>query len=285
MSIRLENVCYSYGEDQAIKNVNLEIKYGEFVAIIGHIGSGKSTMIQMLNGLKIPSKGSLYFEGKKVTKKDYKSGKLMNKVSIVFQFPEQQLFEKTVIKDVCYGLKNRDLSEEERLKKAKEALKMVKIDESNFYSSPFELSGGQKRRVAIAGVLVMDLDVIVLDEPTAGLDPIGKKDILGILKDLNKNHNKTIVLVSHDMNDVCEYADRVIAINKGEIMFDDTPKEVFKNKMELESMGIKLPEANILLRKLSDKGFLVDTSLVDMDETVDEIFKYLTARGCLNERA
>ncbi|QRN84773.1 energy-coupling factor transporter ATPase [Clostridia bacterium] len=285
MSIRLENVSYSYGKNQAIKNVNVDIKYGEFIAIIGHIGSGKSTFIQMLNGLKIPTKGSIYLDGEKVTKKDYQRGKLINKVSIVFQYPEQQLFEKTVIKDVCYGLINRDLSDEERLKKAEAALETVKIDKGNFYSSPFELSGGQKRRVAIAGVLAMDLDVIVLDEPTAGLDPIGKNDILGILKDLNQKHNKTIVLVSHDMNDVCEYADRVIAINKGEIVFDDIPREVFKNKKELESMGIILPEANILLRNLKDKGFSVDASLVGIDETVDEIYDCLITRRCLNEKS
>jgi len=285
MSIRLENVSYSYGEKQAIKNVSLDIKYGEFIAIIGHIGSGKSTIIQLLNGLKIPTKGSVYFDGKEITKKDYKKGKLIEKVSIVFQYPEQQLFEKTVIKDVCYGLINKELSEEEGLERAKKALKIVKIDESDYYSSPFELSGGQKRRVAIAGVLAMDLDVIVLDEPTAGLDPIGKNDILSMLKDLNQNRNKTIVLVSHDMNDVCEYADRVIAINQGEIVFDDTPKEVFKNKKELEAMGIKLPEANILLRNLKDKGFLVDTSLINIDETVEEIFDCLTARRRLNEKS
>lgn len=285
MSIRLKDVSYRYGEKQAINNVSLDIKYGEFIAIIGHIGSGKSTIIQLLNGLKIPTKGSVYFEGERITKKDYKKGKLIEKVSIVFQYPEQQLFEKTVIKDVCYGLINKDLSEEERLERAKKALKIVKIDESDYYSSPFELSGGQKRRVAIAGVLAMDLDVIILDEPTAGLDPIGKNDILSILKNLNQNRNKTIVLVSHDMNDVCEYADRVIAINQGEIVFDDTPTEVFKNKKELESMGIKLPEANMLLRNLKDKGFLVDTSLINIDETVEEIFNCLTARRRLNEKS
>jgi len=283
MSIRLENVSYSYGEKEAIKNVSFDIKDGEFIAIIGHIGSGKSTIIQLLNGLKMPTKGSVYFDGEKTTKKDYKKGKLIENVSIVFQYPEQQLFEKTVIKDVCYGLVNKDFLEEERLEKAKKALGIVKIDERDYYSSPFELSGGQKRRVAIAGILAMDLDTIVLDEPTAGLDPVGKNDILSILKDLNQNRNKTIVLVSHDMNDVCEYADRVIAINQGEIVFDDTPEEVFKNKKELESMGIKLPEANMLLRNLKDRGFLVDTSLTKTEETVEEIFNCLTVRGSLNE--
>lgn len=285
MSIRLEQVSYSYGENKALNNVNIDIKSGEFIGVIGHIGSGKSTLIQLLNGLKMPTEGSVYFQEKRITKKDYKKGKLIEKVSIVFQYPEQQLFEKTVIKDVCYGLLNKGLSEQEQLEKAKEALRMVKINESDYYSSPFELSGGQKRRVAIAGVLVMDLDIIVLDEPTAGLDPIGKNDILGILKDLNENRNKTIVLVSHDMNDVCEYADRVIAINQGEILFDDTPTEVFKNKEVLESMGIKLPEANMLLRNLKDKGFSLDSSLIKIDETVEEIFNCLTVRRDRIERS
>lgn len=285
MSIRLKDVCYRYDEKQVISNINIDIKYGEFIAIIGHIGSGKSTIIQLLNGLKIPSEGSVYFEGEKITKKDYKKGKLINKVSIVFQYPEQQLFEKTVIKDVCYGLMNKGFTEEERLQIAKKALKTVKIDESDYCSSPFELSGGQKRRVAIAGVLAMDLDMIILDEPTAGLDPIGKNDILGILKELNQSRNKTIVLVSHDMDDVCEYADRVIAVNQGKIMFDDRPSEVFKNKRELESMGIKLPEANMLLRNLKDKGFLLDTTLINIDETVEEIVDCLRVRRHLNDKS
>ena len=232
MSLKLENVSYIYEkgtsqETAAIKNVDLEINKGEFVAIIGHTGSGKSTLIQHFNGLEKPTEGKVLYDGKDIFDKDFDLRKLRCKVGLVFQYPEHQLFEATVLKDVCFGPKNEGLSNEDARIRAKEALKLVGIGEEMYEKSPFEMSGGQKRRVAIAGTLAMNPEILVLDEPTAGLDPEGRDKILQCISDLREKRGIGVVLVSHSMEDVANYADRIIVMNGGEVMYDDVPLQGF----------------------------------------------------------
>lgn len=286
MSIRLENISFSYEKGKKkniiLHKINAEIKNGEFIGIMGHAGSGKSTLIQLLNGILKPIEGSIYLNENKITKKDYKKYVLRDKVGMVFQYPEQQLFEKTVIKDVCFGPLKQGFSEKESLEKAKKALELVKIDNSYFEQSPLELSGGQKRRVAIAGVLAMEPEYLILDEPTAGLDPVGRKEILKPIKQLNESKT-TIIFISHNMEDMAEYTDRLIVLDKGKIVFDDITKEVFKHKTELEKIGLKVPEGNLLLRNLKQKGFNLDTDKIKIDEVIEEIVEKIKKRGINNE--
>lgn len=246
MSISLEKVSYIYEDNSDIKkpaliDIDLEIGEGEFIGIIGHTGSGKSTLIQHLNGLMEPTKGRVYFEGKNIHDDNYDIKSLRGKVGLCFQYPEHQLFETTILEDVCFGPMNFGASKEEAVKAAKEALKDVGISEELFGKSPFELSGGQKRRVAIAGILAMKPEYFILDEPTAGLDPEGRVQLLELLKRLNQEQGITIILVSHSMEDIASYVDRMIVMNRGRLEFDGDKEEVFSHQEELEQMGLSVP--------------------------------------------
>ena len=283
MGIRLENVCYTYGSDttseiKALNNVNLEINKGEFVAIIGHTGSGKSTLIQHFNGLERPKSGNVFYNNENIYENNYDLRKLRCKVGLVFQYPGHQLFEETVLKDVCFGPMNMGMSREEAEKKAKLMLEQVGINEKCYNKSPFELSGGQKRRVAIAGVLAMNPEIIVLDEPTAGLDPKGRDKILNRIKELHDNTGIGVVLVSHSMEDVANYAQRLIVINNGKIKYDGMPKDVFKHYKELEKMGLKAPQITYIMHKLKEKGLDVDENVITIEEARENIMQ------CLNRK-
>lgn len=255
MGIRLEHVNYIYSPDnafrkQALRDVNLEIQDGEFIGLIGHTGSGKSTLIQHLNGLLKATSGQIYYNEQNIYDDKYRMIDLRSHVGLVFQYPEHQLFEMTVLKDVCYGPKNLGLDDDAAVDRAKEALAMVGMTEKDYAKSPFELSGGQKRRVAIAGVLAMHPQVIVLDEPTAGLDPKGRNDILDQISALHRQTGITIILVSHSMEDVAKYVDRIIVMNRGEVFMDDTPKEIFRQSEALESVGLAAPQVTYVMRQL-----------------------------------
>ena len=283
MGIRLENVCYTYGSDttseiKALNNVNLEINKGEFVAIIGHTGSAKSTLIQHFNGLERPKSGNVFYNNENIYENNYDLRKLRCKVGLVFQYPEHQLFEETVLKDVCFGPMNMGMSREEAEKKAKLVLEQVGINEKCYNKSPFELSGGQKRRVAIAGVLAMNPEIIVLDEPTAGLDPKGRDKILNRIKELHDNTGIGVILVSHSMEDVANYAQRLIVINNGKIKYDGMPKDVFKHYKELEKMGLKAPQITYIMHKLKEKGLDVDENVITIEEARENIMQ------CLNRK-
>lgn len=280
MAIRLEKINYIYGQGtelvvDALKDVNLEIKDGEFVGIIGHTGSGKSTLVQHLNGLIKPTSGHIYFDGQDIYEEGYSMKQHRSKVGLVFQYPEHQLFEVDVLSDVCFGPKNLGLSKEEAQEQAKKALKLVGLDESYYKRSPFDLSGGQKRRVAIAGVLAMSPKMLILDEPTAGLDPQGRKEILDLISSLRKDAGITIVLVSHSMEDVAEYVDRIIVMNKGSVAFDATPKEVFSHYDELEEMGLAAPQVTYIVHKLKQKGLPVETNAITIQEAANDILAAL----------
>ncbi len=280
MSIKLENINYVYSEGtayrkQALKDVSIEIPHGQFVGIIGHTGSGKSTLIQHLNGLIKATDGVYYFNGENVYADGYNMKSLRNQVGLVFQYPEHQLFEIDVLSDVCFGPKNQGLSKEECEKRAREALEAVGFPEKFYSQSPFDLSGGQKRRVAIAGVLAMRPKVLVLDEPTAGLDPAGRDEILDQIAKLHKESGMTVILVSHSMEDIAKYVDRIIVMNQGSKLFDGTPKEVFSHYKELENVGLAAPQVTYIMHALKERGFRVDTSVTTIDEAVEEIAKVL----------
>ncbi len=279
MSIQLENVSYVYGQGtstvtHALKNINLEINRGEFVAIIGHTGSGKSTLIQHFNGLEKPTQGRVLFDGEDIADSKYDLRALRCKVGLVFQYPEHQLFEETVLKDVCFGPHNQGLDKEQAEQKAKEALELVGIREELYELSPFELSGGQKRRVAIAGVLAMEPDYLILDEPTAGLDPAGRDKILNRIKRLHEIRKMAIILVSHSMEDVAEYAKRLIVMNQGEVMFDGAPAEIFKNYRELEKIGLAAPQITYIMHTLKERGMNVDADAIRLEDAKQSILDY-----------
>ena len=278
MSLILDHVNHIYGEDTnlavaALVDINLVIPDGQFIGLIGHTGSGKSTLVQHLNGLLKPTSGAIYFNGQDIADKDYDKKELRSKVGLVFQYPEHQLFEVTVFQDVCFGPKNLGLSSKEVELRAFEALKLAGVKEEQFYQSPFDLSGGQKRRVAIAGVLAMKPEVLILDEPTAGLDPKGRDEILGQIKRLQKETGITIILVSHSMEDVAEYVDRIIVMNKGRVMFDDVPKEVFEHYEELEEVGLAAPQVTYIMNRLNKEGFSLDTNVTTIPEAKEAILK------------
>ncbi len=280
MSLILENVSHIYGEDTdmavaALKEVNLEIPDGQFIGLIGHTGSGKSTLIQHLNGLLQPTKGTIYFNGQDINEKSYNRKELRSKVGLVFQYPEHQLFEVTVFQDVCFGPKNLGLEQKEVELRAYKALKQAGVKEELFYHSPFDLSGGQKRRVAIAGVLAMEPQVLILDEPTAGLDPAGRDEILGQIKKLQKETKITVILVSHSMEDVAEYVDRIIVMNRGEVLFDDMPKEVFKEYKKLEEVGLAAPQVTYIMNSFIKEGFLTSSEATTIQEAKEEILFFL----------
>lgn len=280
MSIKAENLTHIYGEgtafeQYALKNVNFEIPDGQFVGLIGHTGSGKSTLIQHLNGLIKPTSGTIYYEGTDIHSEGYNLRQLRSKVGLVFQYPEHQLFEIDVFSDVCYGPKNLGLSKEEVEERAKEALKLVGLNERYWEQSPFELSGGQKRRVAIAGVLAMNPKVLILDEPTAGLDPKGRDEILEEISQLHQERKMSIILVSHSMEDIARYADRLIVMNHGEKAFDGTPKEVFEHYRELETMGLAAPQVTYIIHRLREHGVPIEEGITTVEEARDAIIKLL----------
>ena len=276
MSIELKNVTYTYSpgtayESHALKDVSLVIPDGQFIGIIGHTGSGKSTLIQHLNALVQPTSGQVLYNGEDVWAEKYDRKQLRSEVGLVFQYPEHQLFENDVISDVCFGPMNQGLSREE----AKQALTQVGVKESNFKKSPFELSGGQKKRVAIAGVLAMNPKILILDEPTAGLDPKGRDDILDQIAELHKVRGITIVLVSHSMEDIAKYVERLIVMNHGEAVFDDEPKKVFSHYKELETMGLAAPQITYIMHALKGHGLHVDADATTVEEARDSILAAL----------
>ena len=283
MSIILDKVNYIYGEGSgfvkhALKDVNLVINKNEFIGLIGHTGSGKSTLTQMLNGLLKPTSGNVFFDGDDINNKGYDKKKLRAKVGLVFQYPEHQLFEETVFKDVCFGPKNMGLSKKDAELRAFEALEMVGAEPEIFYHSPFELSGGQKRRVAIAGVLAMRPEYLILDEPTAGLDPQGRDEILDMIKNMHEELGTTVVLVSHSMEDVAKYVDRILVMNQGELLYDDVTKEIFGHYKELEAVGLRAPEITYIMNDLANKGFRVDTKAVTVEEAVASVLSEIKRR-------
>lgn len=276
--LKLDHIEYVYSsgtayEKRALKDINLDIYEGEFVGVIGHTGSGKSTMIQHLNGLMKATSGALYYNGENIYDEKYNLRQLRNNVGLVFQYPEHQLFEIDVLTDVCFGPKNQGLTEEECKKRAIEALELVGLSEKYYDTSPFDLSGGQKRRVAIAGVLAMRPKVLVLDEPTAGLDPKGRDEILDQIAYLQKERNLTVILVSHSMEDIAKYVDRIVVMNKGRKMYDGEPKEVFAHYKELEKVGLAAPQVTYIMHALYEKGMHVNTEVTTIEEAVDEIMK------------
>lgn len=274
----LDHVSYKYSpntayEVKALDDVSLSIKEGEFIGIIGHTGSGKSTLVQHLNGLEKATEGTIYYNGQDIYDKDFDIRDLRTQVGMVFQYPEHQLFETTVFKDVQYGPKNQGLDEKEQIKRAYEALGLVKLPEELYLASPFELSGGQKRRAAIAGVIAMKPAVLILDEPTAGLDPKGRDDILGLISDMHEKRKDTVILVSHSMEDVANYVDRIIVMDAGRPAFDGTPKEVFAHYKELEKMGLAAPQVTYAMNDLKEMGYDVDASATTVSEAVESILK------------
>ncbi len=280
MSIILDKINYIYSEGtaykkHALKDINLKISDGEFIGLIGHTGSGKSTLIQHLNGILKATSGGIYYNGADIYDKDYSLKDLRSKVGLVFQYPEHQLFETTVLKDVSFGPKNLGLTNLEIDLRTFEAIKQVGLSEDIYDMSPFELSGGQKRRVAIAGVLAMEPEVLILDEPTAGLDPKGRDDILNQIEKLHKERKITIILVSHSMEDIAKYVQRIIVMNKGAVMYDNSPKKVFEKYKELEQIGLAAPQVTYVMNKLREKGINVDIHSTTVDEAKIEILKLL----------
>ena len=280
MPIITDHLTYVYGskttlQKTALNDVSVKIDDGQFIGLIGHTGSGKTTFLQLLAGLIKPASGTVYLDGEDIYAKDFDKRTLRSKLGIVFQYPEHQLFEETVFKDVCFGPKNLGVDDMETELRAYEALKMIGLEDEVFYQSPFDLSGGQKRRVAIAGVLAMKPKILILDEPTAGLDPAGRNDILGLILKLQKEQGMTIILVSHSMEDVAEYADRVRVMDKGSIVFDNTPREVFKHHEELKELGLSVPQVSVAMSKLREKGLPVKTDAITVEEAVKEILRVL----------
>ena len=280
MPIRIEHLSYIYGEGtsfekKALDDISLEIGDGEFIGLIGHTGSGKSTLIQHLNDLNKASSGRILVDGEDIRSEGYSLKKLRGKVGLVFQYPEYQLFEAEVLKDVCFGPHNQGLSDEEVLARAKEALAAVGLDESYYEKSPFDLSGGQKRRVAIAGILAMKPKVLVLDEPTAGMDPKGRDEILALLKELHESQNITVILVSHSMEDVAGCVGRIIVLDEGKILYDDAPSGVFRHARELEKVGLAAPQMTYVMQALLKDGWDVNADASTVPQARDEILRVL----------
>ena len=283
MSIELKDVTYTYSpgtayEIHALKNINLSIPDGQFIGVIGHTGSGKSTLIQHLNALIQPTSGTILYNGEDVWAEKYDRRALRSQVGLVFQYPEHQLFESDVLSDVCFGPMNQGLTREEAEKEAKKALQQVGFKEKNYGKSPFELSGGQKKRVAIAGVLAMNPKILILDEPTAGLDPKGRDDILDQIALLHKERGIAIILVSHSMEDIAKYVDRIIVMNRGEKFLDGTPREVFAHYQELEEVGLAAPQVTYIMHDLRQNGLQVGNDVTTVEEAADEIMRYFRGK-------
>lgn len=285
MLIILDKVNYVYSEGsgfekKALDDVSLTIDKGEFIGLIGHTGSGKSTLTQHLNGLLRATSGNIYYDGQDIYEKGFVMKNLRSKVGLVFQYPEHQLFESDVFTDVCFGPKNLGLDKKDVELRAFEALEMAGFPKELFYNSPFELSGGQKRRAAIAGVLAMKPEVLILDEPTAGLDPKGRDEILDQIKKLHEETGITVILVSHSMEDVAKYVGRLIVLDHGRVMYDDIPKRVFRNYRELEKIGLAAPQLTYIMNALKANGFDVDTDAITMEEAVATVKKALGGFKC-----
>ncbi len=282
MSIIVNHLSYIYGEgtaykQTALKDVSFKVEDGEFIGLLGSTGSGKSTLTQHLNGLLTPCEGSVYYNGEDIFEKDYDRKALRSKVGLVFQYPEHQLFEADVFTDVCFGPKNLGLSRQECELRAYEALKLVGLEDKDFYVSPFDLSGGEKRRAAIAGVLAMKPEVLILDEPTAGLDPRGREEILSLIKSIREETGCTVILVSHSMDDVAENTERLLVMYKGELVFDDSPRNVFSQYEAMKEIGLDIPQAAKVLRELAMRGVSVSSDAVTLAEAKKEIislFRY-----------
>lgn len=280
MQLIIDHLTYKYNiglstEVKALDDINIVINEGDFIGLLGHTGSGKSTLVQQLNALLAPTSGTIYFEGEDVFDKGYDKRKLRSKVGLVFQYPEHQLFAETVFEDVCFGPSNMGLDRKEVELRAYEALKKVGMEDELFYQSPFDMSGGQKRKAAIAGVLAMKPKVLILDEPTAGLDPKGRDEILGLIKKMHDEEGITIILVSHSMEDVANYVNRIIVINDGKVAFDDEPRTVFSHYKELEEIGLAAPRVTYIMDKLRKRGFDVPTDVITIDEGVQAILQDL----------
>lgn len=280
MSIIFDKVNYYYSPDtayrvQALKDINLEIEDGQFVGIIGHTGSGKSTLIQHMNGLIKATSGNIYFNGQDIYEEDFCLKDLRGQVGMVFQYPDHQLFEATCFEDVCFGPRNLGLDKKTVELRAYEALQNVKFPEELYFQPPFDLSGGQKRRVAIAGVLAMKPQVLILDEPTAGLDPAGRDEILDMIADMHKELGITIILVSHSMEDVAKYVDRIIVMNSGQVMLDGEPKAVFRHYRELEEVDLAAPQVTYLMHDLAERGLPVNLEATTIEEARDSILEAL----------
>ena len=271
MSIKIEHLNYIYSqgtayEKQALTDINLELPAGQFAGIIGHTGSGKSTLIQHLNGLVRATSGTIYYNGENIYAEGFSMKELRSKVGLVFQYPEYQLFEVDVFTDVCFGPKNLGLPKDEVEARAREALQQVGLKEKYYKKSPFALSGGQKRRAAIAGILAMQPEVLILDEPTAGLDPRGRDNILDQIAQLHEERGITVVLVSHSMEDIAKYVERIIVMQKGHVRFDDEPRKVFEHYQELEQIGLAAPQVTYVMQELKKRGMQVDTSAMTVEE-------------------
>ncbi len=280
MPLILDHISQIYNADtehpvKALDDVSLVIPEGQFIGVIGHTGSGKSTLMQHLNGLMKPTSGTISYNGQDISDKDFNKKELRKHVGLVFQYPEHQLFETDVFADVCFGPKNMGMSKKETELAAFDALRKVAFPENLYYASVFELSGGQKRRAAIAGVLAMKPDFLILDEPTAGLDPVGRYEILDMVAKLHKEAGITIILVSHSMEDVAMYVERVIVMDHGRVAFDDTPREVFSHSEELEEMGLAIPEPSKITRKLIELGIDADPGVLTATEAADSIYEAL----------
>lgn len=280
MALILDHVTYEYGSGtellvRALDDVSLVIPDGQFIGLIGHTGSGKSTLVQHLNALLVPTSGNIYYNGEDIHDKDFSRKRLRSKVGLVFQYPEHQLFETDVLTDVCFGPKNLGLDAETIRVRAREALDAVGLDSSYDTVSPFELSGGQKRRVAIAGVLAMKPDVLILDEPTAGLDPKGRDEILDQVAKLHREQKITVVLVSHSMEDVAKYVDRIIVMNHGSVAFDGAPKEVFAHYRELEKIGLAAPQVTYIVHELKKRGFPISGDITTVEEARQAILQVI----------
>lgn len=278
MALILDKVNYTYEagsgfEKHALKDVSCAIDKGEFIGLIGHTGSGKSTLIQHMNGIIKATSGNIFFDGEDIYDKDYDMRKLRNKVGLVFQYPEHQLFETDIFKDVCFGPRNQGLSEKDVQLRAFEALRLVGLEENLYYQSPFDLSGGQKRRAAIAGVLAMRPDYLILDEPTAGLDPKGRDEILGHIRKLHDETGIAVILVSHSMEDVARYVDRIMVMNQGQLIYDDKPRNVFAHYKELERVGLAAPDVTYIMNELRDTGLDVDTDAITIEEAKESILR------------
>lgn len=278
MALILDKVNYTYEagsgfEKHALKDVSCAIDKGEFIGLIGHTGSGKSTLIQHMNGIIKATSGNIFFDGEDIYDKDYDMRKLRNKVGLVFQYPEHQLFETDIFKDVCFGPRNQGLSEKDVQLRAFEALRLVGLEENLYYQSPFDLSGGQKRRATIAGVLAMRPDYLILDEPTAGLDPKGRDEILGHIRKLHDETGIAVILVSHSMEDVARYVDRIMVMNQGQLIYDDKPRNVFAHYKELERVGLAAPDVTYIMNELRDAGLDVDTDAITIEEAKESILR------------
>lgn len=278
MALIFDKVNYTYEagsgfEKHALKDVSCAIDKGEFIGLIGHTGSGKSTLIQHMNGIIKATSGNIFFDGEDIYDKDYDMRKLRNKVGLVFQYPEHQLFETDIFKDVCFGPRNQGLSEKDVQLRAFEALRLVGLEENLYYQSPFDLSGGQKRRAAIAGVLAMRPDYLILDEPTAGLDPKGRDEILGHIRKLHDETGIAVILVSHSMEDVARYVDRIMVMNQGQLIYDDKPRNVFAHYKELERVGLAAPDVTYIMNELRDAGLDVDTDAITIEEAKESILR------------